>query len=151
MSISFATFNLENLQIAGAATYPGSTPLTPAQFKRRSGWTASQLAEIDADVIGFQELWDAQALQQVFSEPILVNQGYKLITSDQTGTINNALAVRSPIAKTHTMWVGDFPKDVSLNSKDQNIKLTVKSSAAKCCESNFDREKRALNSPKISS
>ena len=49
MSISFATFNLENLQIAGAATYPGSTPLTPAEFKRRSGWTASQLAEIDAD------------------------------------------------------------------------------------------------------
>ena len=126
MSISFATFNLENLQIPGAATYPGVPPLTSAQFKRRSEWTANQLVEIDADVIGFQELWDAQALQQVFAQAQLANQGYQLITSTDTGTINNALAIRSPIAKTHTMWIADFPADVSLNSKDQSIKLTVK-------------------------
>lgn len=34
MSISLATFNLENLQVTEAPTDPGSTPPTPAPFKR---------------------------------------------------------------------------------------------------------------------
>jgi len=126
MTISFATFNLENLQVAGKPTYPGSRILTPREFDQRCEWTANQLIEIDADVIAFQELWDRAALEAVLAHPQLASQGYQLTTSPQTGTINNALAIRSPIAKTHTMWIEDFPADVSLNSKDQNIRLTVK-------------------------
>ena len=148
MSISFATFNLENLQIAGEPTYPGVPPSTQAQFNRRSEWTANQLAEIDADIIGFQELWDAKALEQVFAEPQLVNQGYQLIASTQTGTINNALAARPHIAKTHTMWVSEFPADVSLNSKDQSIKLTVKKFGRKVLRVKLRPGKEGSKQPK---
>ncbi|MEM9466578.1 MAG: endonuclease/exonuclease/phosphatase family protein [Actinomycetota bacterium] len=127
MALSFATFNLKNLQVAGAPTYPNTPPATPAEYARKVEWTANQLRNLDADVIGFQELWDPQALADVFAHPALASQHYQLVTNAQTGTINNALAIRSGIQRLHTMWVSDFPADVSLNSKDQQIKLAVQS------------------------
>ena len=55
-----------------------SKPLTQAQFDRRCDWLAEQLIAIDADVIGFQELWDANAVGLVFSHPELAAMNYQL-------------------------------------------------------------------------
>ncbi len=70
--LSFATFNLYNLQVPGGITYDDDKPAFPvteegrAEYRRRIEWTAEQLVRLDAEVIGFQELWAKQALVDAF-------------------------------------------------------------------------------------
>ncbi|SDH74065.1 endonuclease/exonuclease/phosphatase family protein [Alloyangia pacifica] len=63
-NITFATFNLYNLQLPGEpfrkATY------TQAEYDAKIAWSARMLLELDADVIAFQELWHPQALHDLF-------------------------------------------------------------------------------------
>ncbi len=111
--ISFATFNLKNLQLPGQPTYPNSTPYTQAEYDAKVVWIARNLEEVDADIIGFQELWDPQCLADVFTAAGVDNQ-YDLITRDQTGRINNACAVWAPHQRTYSTFIEDFPDDFAL-------------------------------------
>ena len=84
--LSFATFNLLNLQVPGGLTYSNSPPIedTPEgrdEYERKIGWTAAQLVLLDAEVIGFQELWSASALEDAFRAASLLDQ-YDLIARD---------------------------------------------------------------------
>lgn len=53
--IKFATFNLYNLQLPGRPMY-GSKTYTKQQYEQKTAWTADILKQMDADIIGFQEL-----------------------------------------------------------------------------------------------
>ncbi len=114
--LSFATFNLRNLQLPGEFTYPGTAPLTQPQYDAKVAWAAEMLREVDADVIAFQELWDSDALDDVFAAAGLADD-YDRITSDQTGRINNAVAVRNPHERTFSTWIEDFPEDFILKKR----------------------------------
>ncbi len=114
--ISFATFNLRNLQLAGAATYPGVKPLTKAEYDAKIAWVAQMLLKVDADVIAFQELWDAAALADAFAAAGLGDE-YDLVTSELTGRINNAMAVRRPHQRKFSTWVDRFPDDFVLRKR----------------------------------
>ncbi len=61
--IRFATFNVLNLAPAGAQLYEGLAPTTPAQYEAKLDWLAAQIDLIDADVIGFQEIFSQATLQ----------------------------------------------------------------------------------------
>ena len=65
--IRFATFNVCNLAPAGAKLYDNLEPLSPAQYEAKAEWTARQLDLLDADVIGFQEIFSQAALRDVLS------------------------------------------------------------------------------------
>ncbi len=114
--ISFATFNLRNLQLPGEFTYPGSRPLTPAQYDAKVQWAADMLREVDADVIAFQELWASDALDEVFAAAGLADD-YDRITTGDRGQINNAVAVRNPHERTFSTWIEDFPDDFVLRKR----------------------------------
>ncbi len=114
--MSFATFNLRNLQLPGAFTYPGTRPLTQAQYDAKVDWAADKLREVDADVIAFQELWNSDALDDVFARAGLADN-YDRVTSDQTGRIGNAVAIRSPHQRTFSTWIEDFPDDFILKKR----------------------------------
>ncbi|MCP4309465.1 MAG: endonuclease/exonuclease/phosphatase family protein [bacterium] len=114
--ISFATFNLRNLQLPGAPTYPGVKPLTKSQYAAKIDWIAGMVRNLEADVFGFQELWDAEALEDVFLAAG-VRDGYDLVTSDQTGRINNAVAVRAPHQRRFSTWIDRFPDDFTLRKR----------------------------------
>ena len=60
-SFSVATFNLYNLQLPGQMN-PGQKPWTEAEFARKVAWIARQLNALDADIVGLQELWHADAM-----------------------------------------------------------------------------------------
>lgn len=98
--LSFATFNLYNLQVPGEITY-GTNPAIPdtaegrEEYQRRIEWTASQLVRLDAEVIGFQELWARQALVDAFAAAGLADE-YDLVARDAPGRGRPqvALAVR---------------------------------------------------------
>jgi predicted extracellular nuclease len=118
--ISFATFNLRNLQLPGAPTYPGIRPLTKPQYEKKVAWVAEMVRNLEADVIGFQELWDAAALEDVFTAAGIRDR-YDLVTSDQTGRINNAVAVRAPHRRKFSTWVERFPDDFTLRKRGGSI------------------------------
>ena len=119
--LSFATFNLLNLQAVGGLTYSNAPPYPDepegrAAFERKIGWIAEKLREMDSEVIGFQELWSAAALQEAFLRSGLAGQ-YDLIARDAPGRGRPqvALAVRKgedgqsqllPGAE----WIENFPE-----------------------------------------
>jgi endonuclease/exonuclease/phosphatase family metal-dependent hydrolase len=94
--ISFASFNLYNLQVAGQPMYNGKT-YSPEDYQAKISWTAEKLALLDADVIAFQELWSAQALRQAFQVAGL-SDAYQLVFIGDTAWYNVAVAaaVRKP-------------------------------------------------------
>src|SRR3954470_8869257 len=63
--IRFATFNVCNLSQPGAKLYDNLAPLTPDEYRAKVIWTARQLDQLDADVIGFQEIFSMAALRDV--------------------------------------------------------------------------------------
>jgi endonuclease/exonuclease/phosphatase family metal-dependent hydrolase len=65
--IRFATFNLCNLAPPGARLYDNLEPYTPEQVEAKIGWTARQLDLLDADIIGFQEIFSQAALKMVLA------------------------------------------------------------------------------------
>jgi len=65
--IRFATFNAFNLAPAGAKLYDNLLPCTQAEFEAKVDWTARQIDLLDADVIGFQEIFSQAALKLALS------------------------------------------------------------------------------------
>lgn len=94
--LCFASFNLYNLQVAGAPMY-GDNAYTGDEYRQKIAWTAEKLRLLDADVIAFQELWSAQALEEAFSEARL-SDDYALVYIGDTAWYNVAVAaaVRRP-------------------------------------------------------
>ncbi|HWW68771.1 MAG TPA: endonuclease/exonuclease/phosphatase family protein, partial [Duganella sp.] len=65
--IRFATFNVCNLSQPGAKLYDNLAPLTPDDYQAKVLWTAQQLDQLDADVIGLQEIFSMAALRDVLA------------------------------------------------------------------------------------
>jgi endonuclease/exonuclease/phosphatase family metal-dependent hydrolase len=65
--IRFATFNLCNLAPPGAVLYDNLPPLTADQYEAKLNWSAQQLDLLDADVVGFQEVFSQASLDQVLA------------------------------------------------------------------------------------
>ena len=95
--ISFASFNLYNLQEPGGRVH--RAVMTQALYDKKLAWTQTMLVEVDADIVVFQELWAKRCLEDVFSHPDL--SGYTLIyicdpPKDTWYNIAVAVAVRTP-------------------------------------------------------
>lgn len=64
MQFSIASFNVKNL-IGPDQEYYRFQSYTPEEYAWKRDWTADQLVDLDADVIGFQEVFDEEALRDV--------------------------------------------------------------------------------------
>ena len=65
--IRFATFNVCNLAPPGARLYDNLDPSTPEEYEAKIAWTARQIDLLNADVIGFQEVFSQAALAEALS------------------------------------------------------------------------------------
>jgi predicted extracellular nuclease len=65
--IRFATFNVFNLAPPGARLYDNLVPSTPEEYEAKLDWTARQIDMLDADVIGFQEVFSQATLREALS------------------------------------------------------------------------------------
>ena len=61
--IRFATFNAFNLAPPGQQLYDNLLPLSEQEYEAKLDWTARQIDLLDADVIGFQEIFSQDALR----------------------------------------------------------------------------------------
>lgn len=67
MSFSVATFNVKNLVSPGKVYYPFEY-LTDEAYAWKCDWLSDQLLQMDSDIVGFQEIFDAESLQAVVAE-----------------------------------------------------------------------------------
>ena len=57
--------NLLNLALPGRVFYANQDPYSADEYARKVDWLGAQLARLNADVMGFQEVWDEAALKAV--------------------------------------------------------------------------------------
>ena len=109
-SFSVATFNLYNFQLPGLPMNPFQKPWTKAEFARKVSWVARMLDGIDADIIGLQELWNAEAMETVLAREALEGK-YDLLATPATGSkIVCAALVRKGLLSGHPEVGLDLPR-----------------------------------------
>ncbi len=64
---TIASFNVKNLIGADKEYYQFQT-YTPEEYAWKEDWMADQLLTMDADIIGFQEIFEEDALRSVLDE-----------------------------------------------------------------------------------
>lgn len=119
--IRFATFNVCNLSQPGAKLYDNLAPLTAEEYQAKVAWTAQQLDQLDADVIGLQEIFSLAALRDVLARSARYRDatlaGFDAAPDPLTGaarlTPELALISRLPLAAPARAYVR-FPDGVAL-------------------------------------
>lgn len=66
--IRLATFNVRNLVLPEIAYYDDLPPYTQEEYEAKTAWIAEKIDQSDADVIGFQEIFSKQALNDVVAK-----------------------------------------------------------------------------------
>lgn len=131
MKLSIATFNVENLITAGKPIYEESfAHYDQDQYRRKTDWIRNQLLKMNADIIGFQEIFEKQALKECLTGTQM--ESWPLFVANPTGECPvNAILSRFPIIKTEVIedlpFVFDFFDDkemtAPLESNQVNIPL----------------------------
>ncbi|MEA5536321.1 endonuclease/exonuclease/phosphatase family protein [Crocosphaera sp. XPORK-15E] len=119
-SFNVGTFNLYNL-VLPQVKYHGNREYTPEVYQQKKAWINHQLNLMKADIIGFQELFHQEALQEIIAE----NQDYKdaaIITTNPTGELPTvALLSKFPVIK-YTIFK-EFPLGINLDFKEVIIPI----------------------------
>ena len=101
--IRFATFNVFNLAPAGARLYDNLVPTTPEEYEAKIAWTARQIDLLDADVIGFQEIFSQATLKEVLARTRhyrdAIHLGFDPDPAAERLTPSVALVSRLPLAE----------------------------------------------------
>jgi predicted extracellular nuclease len=117
--IRFATFNVCNLAPAGVQLYDNLPPLSAQEYEAKVDWTAQQLDQLDADVVGFQEIFSQAALRDVLSRSRkyrnALQAGFDPDPHATRLTPNVALVSRLPLAAPPAVYA-EFPQGVLSDS-----------------------------------
>jgi hypothetical protein len=116
---SVATFNLYNLQLPNVPMHRGQR-WSVDEFNAKVAWIGRQLLEIDADIVGLQELWSSTALERVV-EAAGLDAIYDVVVPDSfAGKIMCAALVRKGLLVGEPEWIADFPPRVRLESSSDD-------------------------------
>jgi len=115
--ISFASFNLLNLQLPGDAIYGDRDGWDFQTFARKVNFTRDVLLRLEADVIGLQELWARDALDQALAAGEIGDIYTPLVPPGHNGKrIVCAALVRNDLLVGEPEWITDFPPEYVLKS-----------------------------------
>jgi endonuclease/exonuclease/phosphatase family protein len=109
MDVKVGTFNVLNLAREGERYYPDEKPYTAAEYEKKATWIAGQLTRMEAQLVGFQEVFHEEALRDVcdrsgqFGDGTVVAPGADGASGPRLG-----LASRLPIDEPVTA-ITDFP------------------------------------------
>lgn len=116
--ISFTTFNLLNLQVAGRRMNRGQQPWTEDQVEAKVAWTAAMLSRAAADVVGFQELWGREPLDEALARSALAATHELVVPPGHDGgRIVCAAAVPREGLVGEPEWIERFPEDLTLETE----------------------------------
>ncbi|MFB9240837.1 endonuclease/exonuclease/phosphatase family protein [Massilia antarctica] len=115
--IRFATFNVYNLAPPGVKLYDNLLPSTPEEYEAKLNWTARQIDLLDADVIGFQEIFSQAALREALARTRryrdAIHVGFDPDPRAERLTPSVALVSRLPLAAPGVAHL-QFPEGVAL-------------------------------------
>lgn len=78
-----ATFNLYNLALPGKRFYRG-LGYPEVEYRKKRAWIAEQLRRMNGDIVGFQEVFHAEALQEALHESGIY-EGATCLVGETTG------------------------------------------------------------------
>jgi hypothetical protein len=64
VNIKIGTFNVLNLALPAVPYYDDDPPYSEAEFEQKVSWIGRQLDQMDADLVGFQEVFHEEALRE---------------------------------------------------------------------------------------
>jgi endonuclease/exonuclease/phosphatase family metal-dependent hydrolase len=115
--IRFATFNVCNLAPPGAKLYDNLAPTTQEEYEAKLAWTARQIDLLDADVIGFQEIFSQDALKAALAMTRRYQRAHHVGIDPEPGaerlTPSVALVSRLPLAGPGVA-IAAFPPGIAL-------------------------------------
>jgi len=110
--VKVATFNVRNLTAPGHPAYADER-LSPADYEKKLDWTAGMLKEMDADFVGFQEVFHREALAEVVRRSGVYDHAVVDVV-DETGTLPRvAFVSRLPIRRVEV--IRDFPVEARID------------------------------------
>jgi predicted extracellular nuclease len=119
MAFSIATFNVKNLTLPGQKIYTGTNPVyEPEEYAMKTRWIAQRLVDMEADVIGFQEIWEVEALTDCFKAAGL-DEEYDIVGRDapSRSKVQVAFAVRKGQLRGDPVWHETFPDSVRFRKR----------------------------------
>lgn len=120
-TVSFANFNLYNLNEPGLPMYRNSAGWTADAVARKVAWSSAMLRRARADVFGFQELWHRDTLARAIDEAGMAGDYALLVPEGHGGQgIVCAAAVRRDMLEGEPEWITDFPPAFRLQSKGED-------------------------------
>lgn len=106
--IKVATFNLLNL-VLPERNYYDNQKYTQQEYDKKIDWIARMLQEMNADVVGFQEVFDKEALEDAVKKSGIY-KNYEIVIGTQVADLPRvALLSRFPIKKSEVFE--NFPQD----------------------------------------
>ncbi|MEQ8972439.1 MAG: endonuclease/exonuclease/phosphatase family protein [Coleofasciculus sp. C1-SOL-03] len=119
-TLNVGTFNLYNLVLPNV-TYYDTNKYSPEVYQRKKTWIARQIEQMDADIIGFQELFHEEALREILAEtPDCANAN--LITANPTGD-KPTVALLSKIPVLNHQIFTEFPDKARIDIEGTAIPL----------------------------
>lgn len=91
-----ASFNLLNFALPSTVFY-GEQQYSEEEYAQKKAWISMQLTKLNADIIGFQELFDEQALREVVEEHPLYRGATVVVGERKGGSPGVALVSRFPV------------------------------------------------------
>ena len=112
------TFNLYNLVLPDTPFYQGRR-YSQEQYQRKVRWAAEQLRRMDCTIVGFQEIFHAQALQDVLDESGIYEGATTLLGETDGKKPAIGLVSRFPVLE-HDLIPG-FPPQARLEINDMSV------------------------------
>ena len=113
MDIKIGTFNLLNLVKPGERYY-NKKPYSEKEFAKKSRWIGRQLQRMDADFVGFQEVFHESALRQVVRESGVFDENSTFAPGADGKGPRVGLATSLPFVEPPTS-IADFPDDLDFS------------------------------------
>lgn len=114
-TVSLATMNLYNLQLAGRSMNPGQRPWSETEYRRKISWVGERLRDLRPDIVGLQELWHADAIVEALDRVNLDDDYDVLATPATGGRIVCAALVRKGLLRGDPEWISSFPDALVLD------------------------------------
>ncbi len=105
--LKVGTFNLLNLALPETKFY-GNQQYNKEDYSKKKKWIKQQFDKMDADIIGFQELFDEEALREIMNEYPAYQKAHLCVSERKGGAPAVALLSKFPI-KSYKVYK-DFPE-----------------------------------------
>lgn len=116
------TFNLYNM-VLPRTRYYGRRMYSSEEYERKVGWIADQLDKMDADLVGFQEIFHRAALQQAIDASGIYPQSTLITGSENPDKPMVGLLSRFPVLESE--YISAFPPQAQLEMDGMPIPLTA--------------------------